>query len=58
MEKTESHGEAWPRYSSWSSPTEIVTLSTFYPGGRDEGQVTPATKSSKEHLQKLCRKQG
>jgi hypothetical protein len=22
MEKTEQHGEAWPRYSSWSSPAK------------------------------------
>jgi hypothetical protein len=58
MEKTEQHGEAWPRYSSWSSPAEAITLSTIYPGGRDEGQVTPATNHPKEYLQKLCHKQG
>jgi hypothetical protein len=45
MEKTEQHGEAWTRYSSWSSPAEAVTLSTIYPGGRDEGQVTLASNS-------------
>jgi hypothetical protein len=46
------------RYSSWSSPAEAVTHSTIYPGGGDEGQVTPSTNHPKEYLQKLCHKQG
>ena len=33
-------------------PAEAVTLSTVYPGGRDEGQVTPSTNHPKEYLQK------
>jgi len=57
MEKTEQNGEAWPRYSSCSSPAEAATHSVVYPGGRDGGQVTPSTKS-RRYLQKLCHKQG
>jgi hypothetical protein len=44
-------------HSSCSSPAEAGPHSTVQPGGRVDGQVTPATMFSKVPV-KLCHKQG
>jgi hypothetical protein len=45
------------RHSLCSSPVEVGSHSTVQPGGKVDGQVTPATISSRVPV-KLCHKQG